>query len=417
MRSQFIPVRKADLVAALAAGEAPGSAADGDLFAQFCRLLALTIHYEYFDELEALKHAYFHFNPRLAGGRKPGAADYAAFVAALGRILARANFVEVPAEEIDRAQRERGLVPVDVRAHMDEFSEVRMFKRGRHLEREEVTSLFGVRRHAIEVEVYDDVLLVAAFRPEAAARPGRFQRRRASPGGAVLIKHFHDIASADLNTLLPDVRIIMNMRDRWTLGLPALLGGIPLILKLAPTLAVLFLLAGVQMGYTGTIEQDHMKQALAVLSGFMALGSFAAHQWLKYQRKALRYLVSIKDSLYFRNVNNNAGVFDALVGAAEEQEFKEAVLAYHFLAAEPSSEDVLDGRVENWLKQRFTVDVDFEVDDGLAKLERYGLLTRSGERLSVPPLGEALRRLDQRWDAYFDYNKPAAPAASAAPAA
>ena len=30
---------------------------------RFCRLLALTLHYEYFDELDPLKHAYFHFDP------------------------------------------------------------------------------------------------------------------------------------------------------------------------------------------------------------------------------------------------------------------------------------------------------------------------------------------------------------------
>jgi hypothetical protein len=190
--------------------------------------------------------------------------------------------------------------------------------------------------------------------------------------------------------------------------LPAIIGGVPLILKLAPTLALLFLLAGVQLGYAGTVEQDHMKQALAVMSGVIALGSFGAHQWLKYQRKALRYLVAIKDSIYFRNINNNAGVFDALVGAAEEQEFKEAGLAYRFLLAEPADTESLDGKVEVWLKAKFGVDVDFEVDDGLAKLERYGLLTRVGNRLSVPPIAEALHRLDERWDQYFSYAKPAA---------
>ncbi len=124
----------------------------------------------------------------------------------------------------------------------------------------------------------------------------------------------------------------------------------------------------------------------------MALGSFVAHQWLKYQRKALRYQVAIKDSLYFRNVNNNAGVFDALVGAAEEQDFKEALLAYAFLRAAPDEEGALDARVEEWLLRTFKVDVDFEVDDGLAKLERYGLLKREGARLSVVPLGRGARR-------------------------
>jgi hypothetical protein len=37
----------------------------------------------------------------------------------------------------------------------------------------------------------------------------------------------------------------------------------------------------------------------------------------------------------------------------------------------------------------------------LAKLERLGLLNRDGQKLSVPPLDEALILLDQRWDNFF----------------
>src|SRR5260221_646567 len=284
VRHQFIPVRKADIVEGLAGDPALAATCDENSFAQFCRLLGLTIHYEFFDELEALKAAYFHFNPRLAASAKQTEVAYAELVAALGKILERANFVEVPPEEIARAERERGEMPVEVKSPADAYRDVRMFKRGGHKESVEISEWFGFRRHESEVEVYDDVVLVAATSASPAAN-GHLRRHRPR-SGAVLIKHFHDIASADLNTLLLDVQVIMNKRDRWTLGLPALIGGVPLLLKLAPTLAVLFLLAGVQLGYTGTVEQDHMKQALAVMSGVIALGSFGAHQWLKYQRKA-----------------------------------------------------------------------------------------------------------------------------------
>jgi predicted transcriptional regulator YdeE len=54
-------------------------------------------------------------------------------------------------------------------------------------------------------------------------------------------------------------------------------------------------------------------------------------QWVKYQRRSLKYQIELTDNIYYRNVNNNAGVFDYLIGAAEEQECKEAFLAYHFL--------------------------------------------------------------------------------------
>jgi len=406
MRHQFIPVRKSDIVAALAADASLPGAPTDEQFAQFCRLLLLTLHYDAYDELEALKHAYFHFNPRLgaSGGLRSDDA-YKALVAGLERVLKRGNFVAIGADEITHAQRVRGLLPVDVHASIEGYRDVRLFARGTHREQQQVRGVFGFRRHSREIEVYDDVVLLAATKPTSE----RAARRKASVGeGAVLIKYFHDIASADLDSLLPDVRVVMNSRDRWTLGLPAVVAGIPLLAKLVPTIAILLVILGVHFGYQGTVEQDRLKQALAVVSGIVALGGFAGHQWLKYQSKALRYLVAIKDSIYFRNVNNNGGVFDALVGAAEEQDFKESLLAYRFLLAEPADEPTLDARIEAWLKEKFGVDVDFEVSDALATLSGYGLLARDGAQLSVPPLGEALRRLDERWDNAFDYHKPAA---------
>jgi hypothetical protein len=413
MRDQFIPVRKSDIVEALLREDCLADAAEREGFRQLSRLLGLVLHYEFFDELERVKDAYFHFSPRATGAPAAAEADreaaYAALTEALGGVLARANFVEVPAGEIARSYRERGLMPVKVQAPVGDYREIRFFRRGQHRERVVQPARFSVRERIIECDVHDDVVLLAAAKPvaELAGKAKRFRRRRRKPApGAVFIKLFHDIASADLNTLLPDVKVVMNRRDRWVLGVPALVAGVPLVLKLAPTLTILFVLLGVQLGYSGAVEEDGLKTSLAVLSGFIALGSFVAHQWLKYQRTALRYQVEITDSIYFRNESNNAGVFDALIGAAEEQEWKEAVLAYHFLRAEPSTGDVLDRRIEAWLQQRFGVAVDFEVDDGLAKLRRYGLLAEGEGCLSVVPIGEALQRLDRLWDGFFAFDAP-----------
>ena len=45
--------------------------------------------------------------------------------------------------------------------------------------------------------------------------------------------------------------------------------------------------------------------------------------------------------------------------------------------------------------QRFGVSVDFDLDDGLAKLERLGLVAQTGDRLSAPSVPEALRLFAQ----------------------
>ena len=64
--------------------------------------------------------------------------------------------------------------------------------------------------------------------------------------------------------------------------------------------------------------------------GIVALGGFAVRQWLKYQHQTLKYHMELAENMYFRNIYNNAGIFDYLIATAEDQETKEAALAYHF---------------------------------------------------------------------------------------
>ena len=129
---------------------------------------------------------------------------------------------------------------------------------------------------------------------------------------------------------------------------------------------------------------------------------------MKFQRQSLLYQKILSDNVYFRNVNNNAGIFDYIIGEAEEQECKEAFLAYYFLLAgrrhRPKTRST--GASKPGCRQTFSADVDFECDDALAKLDRLGLLRRDGDRLSVLPLDEALVQLDRIWDNFFPFGRP-----------
>ena len=222
----------------------------------------------------------------------------------------------------------------------------------------------------------------------------------------MLIKYFRNIAGWDLHALFPDVRVVMSTFDKLFLSVPALAGAVPILLNLASTVTVLFVVIGFYLGVSAAVEDNEMKTAFAAMTGLFALVGFVLRQWLRYQRQSLKYQKELTDNIYFRNVNNNAGIFDYIIGAAEEQECKEAFLAYYFLrtAETPPTQAELDARIETWLTETFAVDVDFEVDDALAKLDRLGLLQRDGERLTAPPPADALVRLDSVWDNYFQYN-------------
>jgi Protein of unknown function (DUF3754) len=408
-RGNFIPIRKTDILDALVEGGAFADDRRREEFRQICKMLAAVYHYEYFDRLEKLKHAYYYFNPELSAHTKftPDAVDraYAELIESLTAVLKGANFVEVPHQEIERAHRESVGMTVETVAPLDDFRDVRFFRRGQHRESFEVPYWFGWRTKTIDEVVYDDVVLFVALKPDASdVRKHRRPLQRRIRPGSVLIKYFRNIASSDLNALFPNVQVVMSMWDKLFLGVPAIAGGIPILFNLASTVTVLFLVIGFYLGISASIEDDHLKGAFAAMSGLVALGGFIMRQWMKYQRQSLMYQKQLTDNIYFRNVNNNAGIFDYIIGAAEEQECKEAFLAYYFLQQGPLTQSDLDARIEAWLKDAFDLAVDFEVDDALAKLDRLALLRRDGERISVPPPQDALACLDTVWDNYFQYS-------------
>jgi hypothetical protein len=409
-RDQFIPVRKSDILDALGRhGALTGSEAQEN-FRQLCRLLGSIFHYEYFDRLEKLRDDYYYFNPEIPANAPQDSHTLerarAEFVDTLVTVLKGANYNEVARADTERDHDERRALRVKIETPMEDYQEVRFFKRGSHSERIEGRKWLGLRKNVVETTVYDNIVVMVTIKLGSEITSKRHRMRLANSRlrpGSILIKYFRNIAPSDLQMLFPKVRVVMSIFDKLTIAVPALAGGVPLLINLVPTVTVLALVIGFYLGIRGPVQHDDLVKAFAAVTGLAALGGLIMRQRLKYERLSLKYQKLIADHCYFRNVSNNAGIFDYIVGAAEEQECKEAFLAYYFLltAGEPPDQEGLDARIEQWLKETFAVDIDFEVDDALAKLERLGLLKREREKLSVPSLDEALIVLDRAWDNFF----------------
>jgi hypothetical protein len=412
-RDRFIPLRKSDIVEGLIAEGSLDAAGQASL-RQFARMLGAILHYQYFEELDRLREAYFHFDPELdpqvLGPAKDLDAAYRTLSDEFVRVLMEANFIEISHDEITRAFAERARVRVKIKAPVEDYRCVRMFRRGHHTETIEIPVWFGLRRRPLEVVVYDDVVMMVATKPggmtKADARKALVSARRGGQkirSGAVLFKYFRHIARADLEALFPNVRVVMSLSDHLTLGVPALVGGVPILIKLASTLTVLFFVAGFYLGLTGTIRDNDTERALAALSGLFALGAFVLRQWGNFHRQSLIHQKQLTDTIYYRNVNNNSGIFNYLIGEAEEQDWKEALLAYYGLltADAPLAREALYRRVEELLARMFGISADFEIDGALARLKRLDLLGETCGRLSVPPLPDALARLDKEWNDFF----------------
>jgi hypothetical protein len=414
-RTPFIPVLKPDLVERLSEQGLPrDQAAD---FQTLCTFLGAYFHHDFYDELTELKDIYAWFAPN---GPRPVRhppvdpdATYRKLCTTLEGVLTRANFIELPQVDVASLGGDHPLLDVKTRTPLEAYETIRIFVRGSHDDTLAQASPLGFKPKLIPTETYDDVVVFVRFKqPEGAQRRKLpLGRRRGLPGnaepGSVMIKLFRNISRVELPTLLPDVQVVMSRKDAVLLGGPALLGGVPVMLNLLPALSVVLVVIGAYLGFSGAVSQDQLQKAVGALAVLIGAGAFMFRQYSNYSFRKLKYQKRVSDNVYFKNVNNNAGVFETLINAAEEQETKEVILAYHVLLTSGSAANAaeLDHRIEAWLKSAFGIDVDFEVSDALRKLEGLGFLAQNEGRIAVVPLPDALARLDTLWDRLYDFGR------------
>ena len=198
-------VRKSDVLHALIEQGSLVGEQEREKFRQFCRLLGAIFHYDYYDQLERLRDDYFYFNPELDGHVRFDAATieraYQDMIDALMRVLRGANFIEVPHEEIESSHREHAIVRVNIETPMDDYREVRFFRRGRHSETIEISEWYGWRKRSFEADVYDDiVLLVTMKNANDAEATGKKKRDRARCAPARCCSNISTTSPAPIST-------------------------------------------------------------------------------------------------------------------------------------------------------------------------------------------------------------------------
>jgi hypothetical protein len=368
----------------------------------FSKLLAALFHFEFHEELEALKEAYAPINPDCDRREPPSVEEQDAcgekVRSVLSTVLERGNYRPLTEAELDLALEEKSLFPIEVSIDFDVFDDFLVFARGESVREGEVKKWLGLRKKTLDVPTYDRVCLFLRFKPEDALDDKQLARLVGEPGSTVL-KLFRNIPKADLEMLFPSTKLKMRLLDKLLIGVPAVVGGVPVIAKLIPAAVAVMILLGFSRG------EVNEAAIIAGLSGFAGLGIFLFRQWDKFKSRKVLFMKMLSDNLYFRNIDNNEGVITRLIDEAEEEEHKEAIIAYVILLEEPGlTMDALDERAEAWLRESFDLDVDFEVDDAVDKLLRLELATEREGRYEVIPLDEALRLLDKRWDELFPYN-------------
>ncbi|HZZ29414.1 MAG TPA: TMEM143 family protein [Pirellulales bacterium] len=411
----FIPWRKAELFDRLCLQ--PGlSSAEQSGFRQFCRLLDATLHFEYLEHFESLKSAYAPFDPdadtihtaTLSDAQRRAQLDL--LFDRFSWLLERANFRRLSREDIEAAMNSVSHHGLSLEVDFDFFERLEMYSRGEVLQPQQYRDWKWFYRWQ-EAQVPTFQRLVLIFR----LRPGVHSTRNFDTHD-VFIKLFKDIPKPDLEMLLPGTRVKMSLKDRIKIVMPTVSGVVVSIYK-----ALKGALLAAAAGVYGILV------VLGVTCGYGVKSFFG------YLQTKQKYQLNLTESLYFLNLDNNAGVLSRLLDEAEEQENREAVLAYYFLWRKldvrgstadelgwknhTQSISIVDGgftaaqldqRIELFLSESLGRPIDFEVDDALAKLIRMNLVRQVADgRYIALPLTEALEKLDYAWDNYFPYNKAA----------
>jgi hypothetical protein len=423
-RARFIPFRKRDVLA-MCLAEGALAEDEAQAFRQCAAMAASLIHQEFHIRLEAHKDAYAPVAadadtrpvPGLSGGRPPP--HPLDLVRALTAVLERANYEPVSRKELHGALSEESLFKVRLHVDYDDFEEVLVFKRGEAERTETVRRWFRLRRRRITFLNYDRVLIYVRFKDAAHFRR-RKRRRLPFVPGTVFIKLFQNIPKADIEMLFPNAEVRMKFSDKLVIGVPALVSGaIVALTKLGATAVLVGALIAFWMGWRKDEVKLDQAALLGLAAGVFAIGGYLWRQFTNFRNRKILFLKTLADSLYFKKLDTNAGVFHGLIDAAEEEECKEVLVAFYFLYAAkgPIAAGELDRRIEAWFRDTWQCALDFDVEDSLRKLARFGLAEREGRNWRAVPLGEARMRLDRYWDGLFDGGAPQAAERESLPAA
>ncbi len=389
-RERALPIRQGDLSRLLLAE--PGlSDEDRKLLDEFGRILGATFHSEFYGGLRELKELYAPLDPdadylTLEGHTRPRTErSDEEFLAPFEATLERANYRVLDLrviEEAVSAPNENGLTfspDFSLFEHMKIYA--RGFTRVTRTYRSVKTKFL---KRTVHLDAYQRLIIALKFKGDTKLDP--FVR-----SDVVYLRMFKDVPHVDIEMHLPEQGTKVRMRwiDKAQIASPLAMG--------IPTLAFKIL------GIVGALHP----MTLGML--MIAPISAGANSYFGFQRAKQRHLSDMIRSLYYLTLANNASVLTRLIDSAEDEEYKEAMLAYFFLwraIDDPVPWDTakLDAHIESFLEEKTGIGINFEVADALDKLFRLGLAWRDPRgHLHANPLPKALKALDQTWDNTFRY--------------
>lgn len=437
-REAFIPYSRQEIIElCIADGIA---IADQQNFRDFCNILAAYYHFKLHYALENLKANFVPFNPdiatdksreRLTNWELKQKEDNLATT--FESILRRANYYPISQRELKQALLEDSIFDLKTEVNFDDFERMICYCRGDSTEKITVKKWF-FKKVDQKIDVYERVVLLIKFKAEKRFqdKPVVKEELNFQPG-KIYLYLYKNLSKLDIEFIFPNVEMSMNLKDRLLFGVPAIGAAVPLILKVLPQIililgVIIYLTLGYQPINELRVREEEVRNIMpliiTVFSLIITFGGFAFKQFSNYKNKQIKFQKNIMETLFYRNIANNSGVFQYLIDAAEEEECKEIILVYYHLlkSSSPLTVAELDDRIESWMSERFGTIIDFDIEKTLRNLaaikttiqsneannyavKQVSLLKRDRDnRCQALPLSEAKSVIDNVWDNIFDYS-------------
>ena len=317
------------------------------------------------------------------------------FLEVLEESLKDGNWKDISEKELTDALEGEDVLPISLDVRFDELNVMKLYKLGENTISDIRTTHFGFRKQEVQIETFSQVIQIIEFHDKEWFESDK-KRMKNYPGddeiGGLHIRLFRTVPKLDLETIFPNTTPLMRSLDKIKIAAPLIGGVVGIVMKFGPVIT------GGEAAGTG----------ISLLGGILsALGTYILKTYLAYQKTREKFQTQVSKDMYFKGQANNSAVLNMIVDLGEEQEVKEALLAYAFLHYDTDcqhNEKSLDDKIEKWLFDTFAVDIDFEVADALAKLEKIKLLsTDENGILSVVPIENSLTILDEYWDNIFEF--------------
>ncbi|WP_353737217.1 MULTISPECIES: TMEM143 family protein [unclassified Moorena] len=430
-REAFIPYRRTDLIE-LCLEDGKLDPTNSQKFRDFCEILSAYYHFNFHETLENLKDNFAPFNPdadtksikELTPDQK--SERETKLISTLTTLLKSANYFSLPKNILEQAVSEHSLIELKTEIDFDDFEELVCYGRG---DKSKIYFLNKLLKPTEQnIEIYERVVLLIKFKDKSyfeSKKSKKLENLNFIPG-KMYVYLYGNIPKFDLEFLFPNVKIGMTWKDRLLFGLPAIGAAIPLLVKVLPQLIFILGIILFAMGVESfRIDQEKSHDIMAVLlttlSVVIAFGGFAFKQYTSYQNKQIKFQKSVTETLFFKNLAINAGVFKSLIDDAEEEECKEIILVYYHLLTSKKllNPKELDNHIEAWMDDKFDTKIDFDINNCLRNLEEIeGKIVKDnleqGSRCPIPlltydhqgrcqvlPLQEAKTLIDYVWDNAF----------------